>query len=841
MVRIGLLVHWSISLLVYLLVSTNMFTVRDACATNRLPRAVLLPSASAAVSDDAMATAFNPAGLGVKRGVNGYYLHTFSGETGGDNAFFISLSGFGFGAEFADPGWGGFSKYTLSDGMRLYNGLYLGSSYAWFNSENDAYDRLSSWDIGLLWRPSRLLSLGLVARNLNRSVFDTGQAQRPAPTSRMYDLSFALRPYTNRLTLSVDSELQEEQEETRHAVSLRDARITYAVEYEPIDGITLRGSYSRDRGRKRENNGNFDIRVGISFPQFEVGAYSRFDSDRKRDGGVAYARFSSERYRTKFRTGGYILEVGAEDLARGRIQDSPLLRAKEDETVDGMILRLGTAGASPSFGIVQEMRDVILDFRASGKKTICYMELGGDKEYYLAAACDEIALNHAGHVHLDGLRSEATFYKGVLDKLGIEADLYHIGKYKSSSEIVTREDMSDAHRESLNSLLDDLYNQMVSGIAEGRGISRVEVMKRIDEGPYTAREAMSAGLVDELIYADQVEEVVKKKFGRKVKRLTGEQYGRCKYHRYDWDTRPKLAVIYATGMIAPGKSLFTEEGEHIGSPLPIPRIMGSETITNAIRKAREDSSIEAIVLRIDSPGGLVFASDLIWREVVLAKDKKPLIVSMGGVAGSGGYYIACPAHVIVAEPGTITGSIGVISGKFSLRGFYDKLGVKKEILKRGKNSDIYTDYGGFTDEQREIINRQMREIYDDFVCKVAQGRNMTEETVEPIAQGRVWTGRQAKENGLVDELGGLQLAVSIAKAKAGLEPGESLDILALPKRIPLWRRLIFGETPLLHFIRGQVLSETSVLITSLADVIEAAEGLANEKIFLLMPYTVDYE
>jgi protease-4 len=504
-----------------------------------------------------------------------------------------------------------------------------------------------------------------------------------------------------------------------------------------------------------------------------------------------------------------------------------LQQAKEDKTVDGIMLRLGIGGYS--MARLQEMRDAVLDFRASGKKAICYMELAGNKEYYLAAACDKIVLNPAGYLALNGLRSEVTFYKDVLDKLGIEADLYHIGKYKSASEAFTREGMSDAYRESLNSFLDDISDQMVSGIAEGRGISHAEVKKRIDEGPYTAREAKEAALVDELVYADQLKEVAEQEFGKNAIKLSGKEYGNYEYHGYDWFAKPKLAVIYAAGIIAPGKSMFAEEAS---SFLSIPRIMGSETISKAVKKARTDDSIKAIVLRIDSGGGSVFASDVIWREVMLAKDKKPVIVSMGGVAASGGYYIACPADVIVAEPATVTGSIGIIGGKFSLRGFYDKLGIKKEIFKRGKNSDIYTMYAGFTDEQREIVNRQIREMYDDFVRKVAQGRNMAEETVESVAQGRVWTGKQAHDNGLVDELGGLQLAVSIAKVKADLKPDEDVEIVVFPKYIPLWRRFVSKEISFLS---------KPLNLAALLDAMKAVEGLGNDKIFFLTPYTLDCE
>jgi len=362
---------------------------------------------------------------------------------------------------------------------------------------------------------------------------------------------------------------------------------------------------------------------------------------------------------------------------------------------------------------------------------------------------------------------------------------------------------------------------MLSGIAEGRGISQAEAQEQIDRGPYTPGEAMDVRLVDDLAYSDQLEEISKQITGKKVEKLSGKQYIKRRYYNYDWGAKPKIAVIYATGMIAPGKSISSEEA------LFFPEIMGSDTIMAAVKKAREDKSVKAIVLRIDSGGGSVFASDLIWREISLTKGKKPLVVSMGDIAASGGYYIACPADAIVAEPGTITGSIGVIAGKFNLRGFYDKLGIKKDILKKGKNSDIYTAYSGFTDEQREIADRQMQELYQDFVRKVAKGRNMEESAVESVAQGRVWTGSQAKGRGLVDELGGLQLAMSIAQEKAGLRKDESVDVVILPERVSLLRRFIFQESSL--FSNAKYLMDAIVGI------------LAYERIFFLIPYAVDYE
>ena len=787
---------------IFALTNVNVLTHADM-----LPRGILLPSASSAVSDDAMATVFNPAGLGINRGMNAYYLHTFSGETGGDNAFFISSSGFGLGLEFADPGPLDYTKYTLSDGMKLFNGMYLGTSYARFKSDDALYDGLSTWDIGFLLRPADSFSLGFVARNLNRPDFGG------ISIDRTYDASLAIRPFTNRVTLSVDGEF-------RQGKKARDARFTYAMECEPIDGIILRGSYS--------NDDSFDITVGINSTKFGLGVYNRFDSESNHDGGAFYARFSGERYRTKLRTGRYFLELEARDIVSGRIQDSPLQRAKEDKAVKGVILKLSDSGYG--IGSTQEMRDAIMEFRSSGKKVICYMELARNMDYYLAAACDEILLNPAGYLFLYGFRAEPTFYKGLLDKLGVEAQLYHVGKYKSAMEMFTREGMSRASRESLDSLMDDLSDQMVSGIAEGRPMSRSQIIEKINEGPYSAKEALDAGLVDNLVYEDQLGEVARQAFGKSVIRLSAREYGGGDEYRYDWSDKPRLAVIYAEGTIAPGR--YMSGGERVQDLGLFPQIMSSETITDAISKARKDNSVKAIVLRIDSGGGSVFASDLIWREVLLAREKKPVIVSMGDAAASGGYYIACPADAIVADPGTVTGSIGVIAGKFSFGGLYDKLGIEKEIVKKGKNSDIFTLYSEFNDEQQEIVNRQMQEIYDDFVQKVAQGRNMQEVIVDSIAQGRVWTGRQAKDNGLVDELGGLRLALSMAKVAAGLEPDESVDIVTLPKRIPLWQRLIFGEVSF---------SSEGLYLTSLLRAVEAVEGLANDRFFFVIPYQLDFE
>jgi protease IV len=748
-----------------------------------LPKAVNLPSASVAVKDDSMATVTNPAGLGIANGFNLSYFHTLSGVTGGDNAFFLSTKGAGFGAEFVDQKME-FTKYTLSDGSKLADGIYLGTSYSWFSSKDKKYDKLSSWDIGLLCRPANSLSFGLVTRNLNHPSFDGVR------TDRIYDVAVAIRPYTNRITLSWNSSLQE-------GKNLKDSDYNVALDFEPIDGLLLRGCYFRDH--------SFEVSIGMGLPKFDIGTYRRFDENRNGLGGGIYTQFSSEWRRSKLQASNYILEMDTMDA-------NLLIKAQKDDTIDGIVFKPDEGDYS--MGVAQEMRDAISDFRSAGKKAICYMETAGNKEYYVASACDKLYLNPAGSLAFYGLRSEVTSYKGLLDKLGVRADLYRIGKYKSASEMLTNESMSDGTRESLNFILDDLHDQFVNGIAESRKVNTDRVQDWIDSGPYTAKEAKKAELVDDLIYSDQINDTVKQVMGRRVMKLTSEEYASRRYHHYDWREKPRIAVIYASGMMLAGRSMS-------------PSIMGSDTISEAIKEARMDDSIKAIVLRIDSGGGAVFASDLIWREVMLAKGKKPFIVSMGDVAASGGYYIACPADAIVAEPGTITGSIGIITGKISVRSLYDKLGIRKETIKKGKNSDIYSSYEGFTDEQIEIIERQMNELYQTFVSKVADGRKMKEETVDSIAQGRVWTGRQAQKNGLVDRLGGLQLAMSIAKEKAKLKD-KTPEIIEFPKQDSLWRILTMGNTSLLNDIR------------SLLYFLKMEDVISHDNFYFLMPY-IDYE
>lgn len=490
-------------------------------------------------------------------------------------------------------------------------------------------------------------------------------------------------------------------------------------------------------------------------------------------------------------------------------------RAKKDKRVKGLIVKLDLLNVG--VGKIQELREAFLDFRQSGKVVIFFVEGGSNKEYYLASTGNKIVMLPTGYLDLTGISAEVTFIKKTLEKLGIEADFEHIGDYKSASDLLTRDSMSEAHREMMNWLIDDLYKQMTEDIAEQRRISQEELKNKIDQGPYSAKEAKEKGLVDDLAYYDQVDQIIKDQIGEKPHTLSFGGYAREENYKYDWGIPPKIAVIYATGSIMSGES---------GNNIFLGKMMGSETIARAIRKAREDRTIKAIVFRIDSGGGSGIASDVIWREIILCKGKKPFIVSMSDVAGSGGYFIACPGDTIIADPGTITGSIGVISGKFNLKGLYEKIGFSKEVLKRGEHSDFFTTTRGFTEEERKMVRKLNNDFYDDFVNKVAEGRKMDFDAVDQIGRGRVWTGNQAKTNGLVDELGGLKQAIEIAKIKAGIKEKAMVEIVTLPKR---WSFLGWDFEETFSFLGSKKILKD----------LEKLEEFNQEKVFYLMPYEIE--
>lgn len=523
-----------------------------------------------------------------------------------------------------------------------------------------------------------------------------------------------------------------------------------------------------------------------------------------------------------------------------------LKKAADDDSVAGVILDI----QSPEVGRgkVEELRAAIHRFRKGGKKIYAQLESAMPADYLIACACDEIILPEAGVIVLPGIHAEATFYKGLLNKVGIQADFIHMGAYKGAAEPLTRDKFSDPVRENMTTLIDSLYDDMVSTIVKERPLSIAQAKEAIDRGLLTATRAKELGLIDRVAYADTLKEelavahdakslVYVKNYGQKevdtdfsgpmgfFKLMQAMMGGGTSSGR---GRGKKIAIVYAVGPITTGKSQSSPLG---GS------VLGSTTIVEALRDANDDKQVAAIVLRIDSPGGSALASDLIWHETQVIE--KPIVASMGDVAGSGGYYIAMGCDRIIATPGTVTGSIGVVGGKLAIRGLYEKLGVTTETIERGKNSGIFSSSGPFTDSQRTVVTEMMEDIYRQFTTKAAEGRKMPVETLRELAGGRVYTGTQAKDNGLIDELGTLHDAIAQAKQLAGLEKDADVRIEVLPEPTNFFESL-FGDLSKEEEVRlSQRLESMAPELAEIARQAYRLRAVFDGPAALVMPFQLD--
>ncbi len=461
-------------------------------------------------------------------------------------------------------------------------------------------------------------------------------------------------------------------------------------------------------------------------------------------------------------------------------------KAKVDKRIKGILLDVDLSGVG--WGKAEEIRDAITDFRTSGKPVYAFIEFGLNKEYYIATACDKIIVPPPGNLFINGLAANVMFFRGSLDKLGIYPDIYQIGKYKSVGDTFTQKQMTDAHREYINLLLNDLYGRYVNTIAQARHKTPEEVRALIDNAPYSATQAKQAGLIDETLYRDDVEKEFKKLLGYKdtdqFVPIRAADYRDVSPESLGLNKGERIAVIYATGDIGSGSSQNSPSGD---------QSIGSDTVVKALNDAAADKTLKAIVLRVDSPGGSGLASDIIWHAVEAANAKKPVVVSMSDVAASGGYYISASAAKIIAQPSTITGSIGVVAGKPVMRGFYDWLGISNEYVLRGKTAGMFRETEKFSDEERAKFEEWIKTTYyQDFVPKVAKGRNKDAQFIDSVGQGRVWTGAQAKDRGLVDDFGGLDKAIEIAKQLAKIPADKGVERVILPYPTTFLQELLSG-------------------------------------------------
>jgi protease IV len=490
-------------------------------------------------------------------------------------------------------------------------------------------------------------------------------------------------------------------------------------------------------------------------------------------------------------------------------------KAKVDARIQAVLIRVGALQCD--WAKANEMRETILDFRRSGKKAVAFIEEAPDcdLEYFVATACDRIILHPLGWMGVNGLGGYVPFFKGTLDKLGVKAEFEHVEEYKTAYNIFTEKGFTPAHREEMESYYGDIFAQYVATAAKARGKTEAEFRALIDRGFFQGVRAKEAGLVDDSLYEDEVGGLLAKD-GRPLTRVRFEDYTRVRPSSVGLETgRDKVAVVYAVGTIMTGESLAP--------------VMGGSTVARWIRTAREDASVKAIVLRVDSPGGSSVGSDVIWREVALARKAKPIIVSMSDVAGSGGYWIAMGATKIVAQPQTLTGSIGVLAGKFSVDGLLAKIGVTSEKLTFGEHADVFSVFRPFTDEERRVLKDEILWTYGQFLTKAAEGRGLTRDEVNAVGRGRIWTGKQAKDLKLVDELGGLTMAIGIAKKEAGIDADEEVRLDVWPRKRTFWQALFASPSTALDLKSAAGLNR----------VLDTLRLMDRTRIWAVMPFEVE--
>ncbi len=476
-------------------------------------------------------------------------------------------------------------------------------------------------------------------------------------------------------------------------------------------------------------------------------------------------------------------------------------KSGKDEELSGIILKI----RSPSIGRarIAEIRSAIARARKRGKKVYADLEMATTSDYLIASACDEIVMPPAGSLMVTGVRIEVTFYKEMLEKIGAKADILQVGDFKGAGETFTRSEMSPELKKQYESLATDFFDQLTTTIASDRNLSTERVLQLIDKGLFMADDAKKHKLIDRLAYENEWKTFLQKgdpkqeihlldKYGQKTIENDFSGFaGMVKFMNLLMGTKskntsssyPQIAVIYVNGAIVPGKSSNTLVGS---------KVVGSETIIQAIQTAEKEERVRAIVVRVDSPGGSALASDLIWNTI--RNCKKPIIASMGDVAASGGYYISMGAKKIFAEEGTLTGSIGVVGGKVALQGTLNKIGVTTDVVSRGENSGVFSILKPFTDNERDALGAMMKNIYLQFISKAAASRNMNLKQMRPLAEGKVYTGRQAKKIGLVDDLGGLYDAVLAAKTESGLAADEKVELLLLPRPQSFLEELLGGQS-----------------------------------------------
>jgi protease-4 len=707
------------------------------------------------------------------------------------------------------------SHHTLAMGTPLSRNMYIGTSLRWQNSEIGQAD----WRSALTMRPHKSTSLALRLDNVDNHspAYHAGLSLRP--------LAFVNPRLEQRLELSADMDY--DKDDGSYGVN----DLSVGIQTRLLDGLNIGGGYNFDKKTAMLN-------FSLSLNKTELGTLSQIQSGSK--GNLApYIHLSDNMFRPflglkksqwydmklsgtvktyvepKFSLGNIRVMDSSTKSIETIIQD--VKRAKDDESVKGILFK--NPSFSTSYALLQEFSAALEDFKTSGKKiSFYYNNISNGSYMFAASVADAIYLNPLGMLDLHGMSVNSPYFAELLDKVGVDVLNFRSHKYKNAGNMFSESEMTEAERESYDTLLESIFSQMVAGVEAGRGEKLAEPFTQlVDEGPYfLATDALDAGLIDKIIYEDELERTLKADFGFKKTRKKVHNYVDYTWHK---PRETMIAVIYAQGDIVMGKG---EPGKKIAH----------ENTVKLIREARQNPLYKGIILRVDSGGGSAQASDVILRELELAQweNFKPVVVSMAGAAASGGYYISCGANHIVADPATLTGSIGVVGLMFTFPRLYEKLGVNWSTVKKGANSDFGANHRTWSDEEVQRMEHYIESAYEEFVGKVDRGRkNLSYDEIHEIAQGRVWTGEQALENGLVDELGGLDTAVEAMRRIAHIKGDIKLvDATTSKKGMQVTMKANPLEASLQEDFLGEILD----------DYIRAYElwrDFGNEKTLMLSP------
>jgi protease-4 len=668
------------------------------------------------------------------------------------------------------PSTDNYQWLTWALALRLSQRSALGASLQYSFSDSVFSDDISGYSLAYSTRPWRFLGISFVGHDLNDPQNGAGIGFGDS-----LDLALALRPLSTRsLELGLEAKVLDAGDERVWI-----PRATLGVDIGPLG--RLRGEFSlSDPGDAQERAYLAALSMAFVVNGFggsnELGVGSVL--------GDAMGRTEALNLHTELAFRNFREPVGAEGMAdqrfavRLRMEETPNARGHvgwlrelwalaEEPSVDVVVLEVRSAPAD-SLAHLQELRDALFHLRRKGKRTLCHMEDGGGDALYLCAAANRVLINPAGGVRFAGLKSQYMYFSNLLSKLGIKADFVRIGEHKSAPERFTRTGSTDVSRADKIDLLQQHERQLVEGLSVGRRLTFEQVRARISQGPFIASEAKDAGLIDGLAFDDELEKAATEVAGRSVSLVSNERVARAPKA---FPARRGIALVYVEGDMIDGRSRTV--------PVLGMRVEGSYTIAETLKALRDNPEIAAIVLRIESPGGSSVAADVMWREVKLAAQRKPVIVSMGSVAASGGYYIAAPATRIFASPLTITGSIGIFYGKADVSQLLGKIGLDVETFKTSERADAESLFRSFTPDERRELERKVEQFYGVFVDRVAEGRKLSKQAVDAVGQGRVWTGEQAKAHALVDELGGLRQALEHARKLTDL-PADA-PIIELPE------------------------------------------------------------